>query len=1427
MQGSVATIEARLELEASYKLYQKEHCADLREQSRQNLSALRQRVTSLYEEATLERLKQEWMTKVAPQFALKHVTRDLRTIEQTGAVLSLHRRTREDDKKVLNRHTGKQGASQHQVYCTLGLTGHKQITYWLDKTEMVVADVGKAASDDAEFKSLWISTHHTPILMGQVEPSNYFGSTRRTVFFQDNLQHIRYDYTDDKESITRPLDCKENVFCAEDGLDSLFEALFLQTMEEAHYIGGEYQQQLLAANSSIGLLQALYSNLFTPDVYPEAKLMSGKLSIAHPNVHTVSNLANQPELFLALFNAIEKADAIEMEKLLANEFDINAIHSETTLLIYALEQLKYKITSSAPSYKALTPKLKRIIELLFNKGADITASNGKAFTIIVTARNDVLYEYTQLAIAGIPDLQQPLIHHCPSFLWMTNVPESSAHSLALRTGNWMSFVALMDANIQPPPDWAVFVDAFLGGCDSDEQIDYLLMHFPDALNLTSDRVKLLQQHEYGTVLMVAARENARGKQYLIEQKIEGEDPGLILIKKLIAKKLALNFNVCNTVGNTALMIAIQEANYAVAALLIQYTDINIRNDNGETAYSLTNRLLAIQEQISEDDRNAEIRKKIDVYKQVQRLLEQKDEKLIKAPSPITQEEYAVEREYAAAVMVIRQQQGQAKQVLMVRKQSPHGEAFGNYMFPGGLRDHDEDYMTTAARECLEETGIAVKCDEIFVYKKLVMNHYKRLHFGRAVLEDTAQLDDDLVAGSDVIEAIWVDIESIETREVHGESVSYYNGVAIEPSNMTLLKTEIDATQINKKKLQKQMRTAQAAKYKLNYHYNKGSLEGFKACFSAHCMSPFVLETFLLSIIKDDKTDWLDLLIELGLDTNAKISIPLTGEFTLLQRLIKDNKFIMAKKLIDAGADVNFALAHNDAPLTAVAEVFAFYSFYNRFDNENIHLKIKDFLLWLLENHKIELSADAGGKALTYLVFAGDIKLVQLLLKLDTNHVINFNQAYRVNIPMDISSGHRYNPMIAALAEQNLEIMALLAKNGAKLIVTPDMELDPTMKLNQAGYRLIDGISSNFAFRAPLRSDFLRSTSDPFIAMQKKAIPDIDEVIAEAVNLSLVQQFCHQHSTARHQASNVSLENKLAIVRDTTTKNKNKKRVLLVRPTDPAGNGYGHFQLPKHINHYCDDIQAPIAEVYRYSLPGVFSSNVIVNAYDISKPSILEDMIANMEQADNQPLECLWVDWDDVNKQHPEDLSGDSRFTYHSHSICLADALLIEHSLQQEIAASAEPNEEAKDATEPVIKSVREIDIALFIKRHGGKLLYWLWLTNNKKKLAELVQQGANLNELGAMDLVWPSVFHFDWLYNDGRWSEFLLELGLNPLAIPVEFEYLTEHERAQHDPMQKLLRRLEEPSSGAEASTEAATRLKVQLKEYKQQRQATVNDKQP
>ena len=133
----------------------------------------------------------------------------------------------------------------------------------------------------------------------------------------------------------------------------------------------------------------------------------------------------------------------------------------------------------------------------------------------------------------------------------------------------------------------------------------------------------------------------------------------------------------------------------------------------------------------------------------------------------------VQREYPAAPLVGTAAAvfNDAGEVLLVQRGKPPN--VGQWGLPGGLLDVGERLVEGAAREVMEECGVAVEIrDLVGVFEPIIRDDIDRVRYHYVVVDYWARyLSGEVRAADDAADARWVAVEQLEDFEMYGESRS--------------------------------------------------------------------------------------------------------------------------------------------------------------------------------------------------------------------------------------------------------------------------------------------------------------------------------------------------------------------------------------------------------------------------------------------------------------------------------------------------------------------------------------------------------------------------------------------------------------------------------------------------------------------------------
>lgn len=972
-----------------------------------NLALWQQRAAEHYSAVTITMLRKAWYHHVVPQFKLNHVTRDLISIRDTGALKSIN--VRQQKATVNNSNTGGTvDVRRGYVYFTLALQAMSP-DYWRDKPELIQVDCQQAQSDStAPLLGLWIGSHFVATTLS----SQYFDDCLRTVSYDNNQRRTRYVYPDGQTKEVN-ISCDEEIFCAQQGLNDIFDGLFFQIIVDIAHIGGAFRARLLNPASTAEVLAGFYQYAFSPSTYPEAKLC-GQLDLHADYVKTYDHYGPAAKDIIAFYQAIKQGSVQDMQTLLAREPDLIKSTTQSDTACSAVLRSNNNLIAATSTCLAM-------LDILIAHGFDPSYEGGTANNIFSTALSagKHYHAFCHSLIDGIPVPSQPYIRLAINFY---SFP--LAIRLAIEGHHIDILQKLLAKGVTPSTDNRFLYDLF----HHNIQLPY------------QDRIMTKEE----TILWVI-------KKYHVD--IHDKPGSIPLLHHAAQYDLAFlqwwlptfpqyDINVTNSERETALHYAIARgANDAnISALLKAGIDTQRVNHKGQTALSFANELaqadartlryystLGGRDNYEEMQSTAEeftryLRQRYQNYVALLQPTQPTPSATLPAPAnpssaslsttPIVPKTALKQRKTAAA-MVIATTEQDGPMVLFVRKKDAAGSAIGPYIFPGGFCDATDATPNTAAeRECKEEAGLQITATRWlsmeFTTDKMVHQHTFSL------CTFTALPKQPLNAADDVAIACWIPWNKVIQKSNGYAQHCYFDHLLIEPSNADAVRLALLRSQ-DKQSCEQIWRNKLIAEETLLVHYKNNDLAKFIRVVKQDL--GILTEVYWLhNVIMHARENWLSPLLECGIPLNQSLIFETGITITPLIAAISKGAYAMARSLLTAGANVN--LATNEASPLAASVLRP------RDDNAKV------FLDDLLTLHRVDLSQEIGLKALSLAIEVGNSWAFEKILAADGKKVIDLNRSF--------THGWSSTSLLAlACASANLAIVRLLMSHGAQPIVDQD------------------------------------------------------------------------------------------------------------------------------------------------------------------------------------------------------------------------------------------------------------------------------------------------------------------------------------------------------------------------------------------------------
>lgn len=1260
--------------------------------SQRNLKRWRQRALVHFSESELQKLQEEWQRAVVPEFKLNHVTRDLKTIKQSGSLQSINLR-QANGLTVNNKHTyGRIDVRRDYVYFSLAL---KQMspTYWRDKPELIQVDCQQASrAVEQPLAGLWIGSHG-----GDMSQSRQvFDGVARCVHYEGQQRMTVFHYPDGSSkqiSIHRD----EEIFCGQQRLQDIFDGLFYQIVDDIGHIGGRFKARLLQFDPSAEILRGFFHYGYQPTAYPEAKLCQ-QLNVQADYVETFEHYGPCVENCVALFKAIRQGDVDKVNTLLSREPNLLQATTQKDTVLTAMLGGHYRGNDAVLRRRAMLALLSRYgFDPSFH-GATDTDGFEQCLKLSGAEAKLALDMIQGIAVPNHPYIRLAYRFKRSNYYFQKAITSRRSDVV----------LALTQAHVQPEANnrliYTLYNQQFQLQLDDktltvDETVDWFVQQF---------QLDPLCDGEFAPLLHVA---------------VSGNKPKFI--RWFLTKFPNYDVNVKNKIGDSALHTAIRHrADVAICELLRDIgVDVSIVNTKGETAFSLANDLAHADVatlngyRMRPADRVAEIEQDDASYLQQLRSSYVTAKKLFadnaqatRAIYPKTAAQSAKQRKISASVMLICTNDKDQVSVLMVRKRDNLQGCQGNYLFPGGFVDAAEsDPCAAADRECLEETGITCRSRLWQSVDTFVDGIYYQHHFSFCELTDKSIPI--AVAADDVGEAIWIPWYQIKPSNDNDVSTCVYQNVLIEPSNMLMMQTLIDNLD-NFSACATAWKAKISAEKQLQQHFKNNNLAEFIQVVKQNAVT-FTDATWLCAAVQARRETWIQPLLDCGVAVNAGtdrlsvgglLSICLSSINALILA-IQTRQFSVARRLIASGADVNRAY-HELSPLSACCGL--------AFDDE-----VKQFMQMLLSQPGIELAQDVGLFAMMAAVANNNVAAFDLIWQADKQKLIDINRPVT-------HIGNMTNLLTQAVLGARVEITQRLLALGAKPVPDQDSKVFICLFI-EAYYCYTQNIVCQLrGSDAP--ESFLDKTSRRFGVCQQS-----------------------KHSVDRYHQYMAIWEMLQAYLPESIDKNFDVKRAedrsfIIFRYQQ---NGRTRYCLKQQTRIHADEqsvfsspFQLPCADDFygQNVIPAegaetLLSIDMITDAKEYQKINMVV-VDVDSEQLSNRysRAEFCWVDWHDVQKMQ----LGESQpyFNYQQSSICQIDAVLIDALERGQVI----------DKQDPQLKTL------FFEKMLRHAMLGEAYNRNDADAIAHHIQAGADLNHgfsnlVGFCDIPMPT---FDEKYNAGR-----------------------------------------------------------------------------
>ena len=414
-----------------------------------------------------------WQNEIVPLFTLKHATKAV----NFDVLAPINKRLKQGD-IISQSNTGGTSADRGFSYFVLGISDKHSTPKFLGaNVDTILLRLGKIQQQEqASWRGLWIGSHLKQYYdEAELDPVT-FGNTTRTIKFNlvDGKPGIKtYFYKrSDGTVITRKCNYQDEIFAADQNLNTIFDALFFQFVIELRLIGGEFQQYVFDNANNIETITTIFHTLFQSWVYPEAHLPN-RLPLSN---NTYTEVIKKPDNYFQLtkkwFDAAKKLDIKKLLECINQGIDINLLNQDNeNALIAAIKN------ESIPS-----KDLVACVELLIAHGSDITIR-----TIFGESLLDLAIKKNLLNL--IEEIFEGISHHkIPSIKYHINVNKSHIKSqnaliTCANSGNLDAFNILFNYGIKIESDLPILNAVYCSHTKTDKKIELIKLLVAQGANL--------------------------------------------------------------------------------------------------------------------------------------------------------------------------------------------------------------------------------------------------------------------------------------------------------------------------------------------------------------------------------------------------------------------------------------------------------------------------------------------------------------------------------------------------------------------------------------------------------------------------------------------------------------------------------------------------------------------------------------------------------------------------------------------------------------------------------------------------------------------------------------------------------------------------------------------------------------------------------